>query len=287
MRFVIITGMSGAGKTQVMHNLEDMGYYCIDNMPVVFLIPFAKMCYADPKTFENIAIVADIRGGEYLKDIGKSLDELRKLNFKYEILFLEAQEDIIIKRYKETRRKHPLSPDGTISEGIALERKSLSYLRECATSIVDTSHLLTRELKEIIKEKYGTEKNSYFSIQVVSFGYKYGIPRDADLVFDVRFLPNPFYIPELKQYNGTQAPVHDYVMGFKESTEFLNKLTDMLSMLIPSYIKEGKTELVIAIGCTGGKHRSVTIAQELYGAIKKLEFKTIIRHRDMAEGENL
>lgn len=282
MRFVIITGMSGAGKTQVMHSLEDMGYYCIDNMPVAFLLPFAKMCNNESDKFENVVVVVDIRGGDALSEIGTALESFEKNNISYEILFLEADESVIVKRYKETRRMHPLSPKGSIEEGIMLERDKLSFLREHATNIIDTSPLLTRELKQMIRELYGDEtNNNYFRVQVQSFGFKYGIPRDADLIFDVRFLPNPFYVPELKHHNGTEKEVSDFVLKFTQTKEFIVKLDDMLTMLIPHYIEEGKTELVIGIGCTGGKHRSVTIAREISALLDKKNFRTIVRHRDM------
>lgn len=281
MRFVIITGMSGAGKTQVMHFMEDIGYYCIDNMPLAFLIPFAKMCFSEDEKFNNVAIVIDSRGGEMLKEIETSLNNFESEGYPYEILFLEANENVLVKRYKETRRTHPLAVDGNIEDGIIREREFLSYLRSKATNVVDTSNLLTRDLRNIIIELYGEKKNSdYFRIQVQSFGFKYGIPYDADLVFDVRFLPNPFYIDNLKEHNGTEEVVRNFVMQHKQSQIFLEKLYDMLDMLIPHYINEGKTELVISIGCTGGCHRSVTIAEELSKKLL-LKYKTIIRHRDI------
>lgn len=284
MRFLIITGMSGAGKTQVMHFLEDIGYYCIDNMPVAFLLPFAKMCNNECDKFKNVAVVVDIRSGEALYETGAALDEFRKNSFKYEILFLEADESVIVKRYKETRRKHPLAPDKSIDDGILIERDKLSFLRENANKIIDTSQLLTRELKQLIYEFYGEEEaRNYFTVQVQSFGFKYGIPRDADLVFDVRFLPNPFYVPDLKEQNGTQKDVSEFVLKYEQSRQFLDKLEDMLTMLIPHYIEEGKSELVVAIGCTGGKHRSVTIAQEIFKLLQSKEVKTVIRHRDMTK----
>ena len=284
MRFVMITGMSGAGKTQVMHVLEDMGYYCIDNMPLVFLVPFAKMCFKETNKFENVAIVVDIRGGDMFDEIGGALKELDQQNFPYEILFLEARESILVKRYKETRRKHPLSMNGTIEDGIMRERERLAYLRGQATHIIDTSRLLTRELKQIILDIYGETEENYFRIQVESFGFKYGIPRDADLVFDVRFLPNPFYIDALKEHNGTEECVRDFVMKYDQSREFLTKLDDMLTMLIPHYMEEGKSELVIAIGCTGGRHRSVAIAEAIHKKLSSKNFNSIIRHRDMTMG---
>ncbi len=285
MRFVIITGMSGAGKTQVMHSLEDIGYYCIDNMPVAFLVPFAKMCSEDADKFNNVAVVVDIRGGDALLEVDSALESFEKNNIPYEILFLEANESVIVKRYKETRRKHPLSPEGSIEDGILLERDKLSFLRGHATRIIDTSQLLTRELKQTIREMYGNEEDKdYFRIHIQSFGFKYGIPRDSDLIFDVRFLPNPYYISELREHNGTEKEVSDFVLKFSQTKEFLNKLEDMLTMLFPHYIEEGKSELVIGIGCTGGKHRSVAIAEEISKSLKCRSFKTITRHRDISKG---
>lgn len=283
MKFLIITGMSGAGKTQVMHFLEDIGYYCIDNMPVEFLLPFAKMCVQESEKFKNVAVVIDIRSGEALQEMNSSLDNIKVNGINYDILFLEATDSAIIKRYKETRRAHPLSPRTSIEEGILSEREKLSFLRENATHIIDTSHLLTKELKQMVIDLYGEEKekNSYFKVQVQSFGFKYGIPMDADLVFDVRFLPNPFYISELKNHTGMDKCVSDFVLKYRQTKEFLDKLKDMLLMLIPFYIEEGKSELVIGIGCTGGKHRSVTISNEIKKELQNKEINTIIRHRDI------
>jgi len=284
MRFLIITGMSGAGKTQVMHSLEDMGYYCIDNLPVAFLLPFAKMCNSEKEKFQNVAVVTDIRGGEELLEIDTVLNSMKENKIPYEILFLEADENVIVTRYKETRRKHPLSPEGSIEKGILIERDKLSFLRGHATRIIDTSVLLTRELKQMIRELYGEENKDYFKIQVQSFGFKYGIPRDADLVFDVRFLPNPFYVSELKEHTGLEKSVADFVLKYPQTKEFISKLEDMLQMLIPHYIEEGKTELVIGIGCTGGKHKSVTIANQISDRLQHKNFKSIVRHRDVSKG---
>ena len=284
MKFLIITGMSGAGKTQVMHSLEDMGFYCIDNLPIDFLCPFAKMCNNEKEKFKNVAVVIDIRGGEELLEIDTALESLKEIKVPYEILFLEADESVIVARYKETRRKHPLSPEGSIEKGILIERDKLSYLRGHATNIIDTSAFLTRELKQAIRDLYGENgNNDYFRVQVQSFGFKYGIPRDADLVFDVRFLPNPFYVTELKAHTGLENPVSEFVLKYPQTKEFIDKLGDMLKMLIPHYIEEGKTELVIGIGCTGGKHRSVTIAVEIAKMLQKENYKTIIRHRDISK----
>lgn len=281
MRFLIVTGMGGAGKTQVIHALEDIGYYCIDNFPIVFLEAFAKMC-AEEKKFENVAIVVDIRGGESLKEIGDSLKKIKKNSINYEILFLEAEEEVIIKRYKETRRTHILAPNGSIECGIALEREQLSFLRGEASRVIDTSTLLTKELKSIISDLYGSgDKNEYFKIELQSFGFKYGLPRDADLVFDVRFLPNPYYVEELKEHNGTEIQVFNYVTDNDIARSFIKKLEDMLLMLMPQYIEEGKNQLVICFGCTGGRHRSVAVCESIAKILKSNGYNTVIRHRDM------
>lgn len=280
MRFVIITGMSGAGKTQVMHFLEDIGYYCIDNMPPIFINTFAKACYADPH-LQNVAIVTDIRSGEMFDDIETELDSLRSEDFPFEMLYLEAGDSELIKRYKETRRSHPLSADGRIADGIEKEREKLGRLRQRADHIIDTSNLLTRQLKKIVTDLYGEGEESYFTVEVRSFGFKHGIPSDADLVFDVRFLPNPFYIENLKHHTGLDAAVRDYVMDFPQSLKFLDMLFDMISTFVPYYIDEGKTQLVVAIGCTGGHHRSVTIAEALGKQLNQSGIKVTVTHRDI------
>lgn len=280
MRFVIITGMSGAGKTQVMHFMEDIGYYCIDNMPPIFISTFAKACYTE-KNLQNVAIVTDIRSGDMFDEIENELDLLRKEEFPFEILFLEASETTIIKRYKETRRSHPMSADGRIADGIDKELRKLRPLRQKADHIIDTSNLLTRQLKKIVTDLYGDEEKSYFMVECRSFGFKFGIPSDADLVFDVRFLPNPFYIENLKNHTGLEAPVRDYVMDFPQSLKFLDMLYEMVSTLIPHYVDEGKTQLVICIGCTGGHHRSVTITEALAKQLTQNGTKVAITHRDI------
>ncbi len=280
MRFIIITGMSGAGKTQVMHFLEDIGYYCIDNMPPIFINTFAKACYNE-RNLQNVAIVTDIRSGDMFDSIETELDNLRAEDFPFEVLFLEASESVIIKRYKETRRSHPLSVDGRIADGIEKEMVKLKNLRARADHIIDTSNLLTRQLKKIVTDLYGDGEESYFTVECRSFGFKHGIPTDADLVFDVRFLPNPFYIENLKSHTGLEAPVRDYVMEFPQSLKFLDKLYDMVSMLIPYYIEEGKTQLVICIGCTGGHHRSVAITEALGKLLKQNGVNVTLTHRDI------
>lgn len=280
MRFVIITGMSGAGKTQVMHFLEDIGYYCIDNMPPIFINTFAKACYNE-KNLQNVAIVTDIRSGDMFDEIEKELDILRKEEFPFEVLFLEATEAVIIKRYKETRRSHPMSSDGRIADGIEKEREKLRSLRQLADHIIDTSNLLTRQLKKLVTDLYGDEGNDYFMVECCSFGFKFGIPTYADLVFDVRFLPNPFYIDNLKDHTGLEAPVRDYVMEFPQSLKFLDMIYEMVSTLIPYYRDEGKTQLVICIGCTGGHHRSVAITEALAKLLTQNGTKVTITHKDI------
>lgn len=280
MRFVVITGMSGAGKTQVMHFLEDIGYYCIDNMPPIFINTFAKACYNE-KALQNVAIVTDIRSGAMFDDIQKELDALRLTDFPFEILYLEANDNVIIKRYKETRRSHPMSADGRIADGIDKEREKLKGLRQQADHIIDTSNLLTRQLKKIVTDIYGEDEKNYFLVECRSFGFKHGIPTDADLVFDVRFLPNPFYIENLKQHTGLEACVRDYVMEFPQSLKFLDMLYEMVSSLMPYYMDEGKTQLVICVGCTGGHHRSVAITEALAKQLTQNGTMVTITHRDI------
>ncbi len=282
MRFVIITGLSGAGKSQAVKYMEDFGFYCIDNLPPTLIPKFAELCHQSQQTLEKVALVIDIRGGMFFDDLSSSLENLEKLGYKYEILFLDASDSTLIKRFKETRRTHPLLADGSIDEGIALEREKLKYLKEKATNIIDTTNLIPSQLKGELKNIYVEGKQSdSLIISVVSFGFKHGIPLDADLVFDVRFLPNPYYIDELREFTGNDIGVRDYVMNSPVSVEFSNKLNDMISFLIPHYIKEGKNRLVIAIGCTGGRHRSVTIAHMLYNYLKEKGYRVLMGNRDI------
>lgn len=282
MRFVIVTGMSGAGKTSALKFLEDINYFCVDNMPPALLPKFAELCYEQDGGFERVAIGIDIRGGKLFYDLFSVLFEMQENGYDYEILFLDASDSVLIKRYKETRRSHPLSRRGSIEEGISKGREMLREVKAKATYIIDTSNVLTRELKEQINRIFqDNEKFESLVITVCSFGFKYGIPADSDLVFDVRFLPNPYYIPELKELSGNDSPVSDYVMSFAESREFLDKLVDMLEFLIPHYIKEGKNSLVISIGCTGGKHRSVTLANALFTALCQKEHTVLLKHNDV------
>lgn len=288
MRFVIVTGLSGAGKTQAVRNLEDLGYFCVDNLPPTLIPKFAEACYKTYGKIDKIALVIDIRGGQFFNDIFESLSYLKDNGYKYEILFLDASDEVLIKRFKECRRKHPLAPGGRILNGISMERNRLRELKDRADTIIDTSKLATRELREEINKIYSEEGQveTQLIVTVLSFGFKYGIPVDSDLVFDVRFLPNPFYIPELKKYSGNDKLVVDYIMKFKQTNEFVDKLSDMLEFLIPYYLKEGKRQLIISIGCTGGRHRSVTIANIIYNKLKENGHKVNIDHRDIEEDVN-
>lgn len=286
MKILIITGMSGAGKTQVIKALEDTGYYCVDNMPPELIPRFAEICAKADGGMEYIAVVSDVRAGEDMFDeFSDAIGELEEMGVEHHILFLDASNETLIKRYKETRRLHPGAGGGRIIDGIKRERALLSDARNRAEYIIDTTDISSAQLGAKIKGMFAPRKDTGIIINVMSFGFKYGIPLDADLVFDVRFLPNPFYIPELKRSTGLETNVHDYVMGFEESQRFLNMLTQMINFLVPEYIKEGKNQLVIAVGCTGGHHRSVTLAEELYKFLKSDDTSNVnIIHRDIQKG---
>ncbi|MDP4178583.1 MAG: RNase adapter RapZ [Bacillota bacterium] len=288
MRFVIVTGLSGAGKTNAVRDLEDLGYFCVDNFPPTLIPKFAEACFQSEGKIDKIALVIDIRGGKFFDDLFDSLNYLKEQNYKYEILFLDASDEILIKRFKETRRKHPLAPDGRILTGIELEKNKLKEVKDRADIIINTTKFRTSDLREEITKFYSEDGQIEIElmITVVSFGFKYGIPVDSDLVFDVRFLPNPFYIPELKKFSGKDKEVSDYVFSFDVTKKFADKLQDMLEFLIPNYIKEGKRQLIISIGCTGGRHRSVAIANEIYERINSKGYKVNIEHRDIDEDVN-
>ena len=282
MRFVIVTGMSGAGKSSALKMLEDIGYFCVDNLPVELLDKFAQITLDKTVKIQNVALGIDIRSGEGIKELEQKLQEIKDMGISFEILFLNASNRILLKRYKETRRNNPLSRDGRVEDGIAKEREEMKFLLKKATYVIDTSQLLIRELKEEIDRIYvDGEVNERFHIAVVSFGFKFGIPADVDLVFDVRFLPNPYYDLKLRPLTGNDKPIQDFVMKYEEAGEFLDKLYDMLEFLIPNYIKEGKYNLVIGVGCTGGKHRSVTIANALAKELKKMPYSVKVEHRDI------
>ena len=283
MRFIIVTGMSGAGKSTVLRFLEDMGFFCVDNMPPGLIPKFIDLCRVPSNEIENVALGIDIRGGKMFNQLTDVLNEIMNEGRKVEILFLDCKAEVLLKRYKETRRNHPLLARGErIAQGIMRERELLWDIKNKADYIIDTSHLLTRELRSQLGELILDNKNfESLMISVISFGFKYGIPTDCDLVFDVRFIPNPFYIDELKALTGNDVAVRDYVMKWDESVEFSQKVFDLLQFLIPNYIKEGKNQLVIGIGCTGGKHRSVTLANELYNNLKNASHSVVISHRDI------
>ena len=282
MRFVIVTGMSGAGKSTTLKTLEDIGYFCVDNLPIQLIMRFAEIAYAKDNDINNVAIGVDIRSGVYLEQLSECLEQLKASQYNYEILFLDSNDDVLIKRYKETRRNHPLARNGRVEDGIKIERSRIAFLRKEADYIIDTTSLLTRELKAEL-DKIFIENAEYnnFIINVVSFGFKYGIPRDADLVFDVRFLPNPYYDLELRPLTGNDEAIQNFVMQFDEAKEFMNKIVDLLEFLIPNYIKEGKNGLVVAVGCTGGKHRSVTLANGIFKELEALPYSVRIVHRDI------
>lgn len=284
MRFVIVTGMSGAGKRSALKMLEDVGYFCMDNLPILLVPKLAELLVVPNAEVNKAALGMDIRSSYGSDDLMQALDKLDEMGLAYEMLYMDASDEVLIKRYKESRRNHPLAGEGRVEQGIAKERRVLAPLKKRADYILDTSRLLIRELKREMNHIFVENKeykNLY--VTVLSFGFKYGIPSDADLVFDVRFLPNPYYIEELRSLSGNDKPVQDYVMENDKAGKFLNMLTDMVRFLIPNYITEGKTQLVIGIGCTGGKHRSVTLANALYDALAEAEcdYGIKMEHRDI------
>lgn len=282
MDFLIITGMSGAGKSQTMKIMEDMGYYCMDNLPPNLLPQLAQLFKDSKRGIKKVAVVVDIRGGEFFYSLAKSLDGLTNMGIDYKILFLDASDNTIIKRYKELRRAHPLKLEGSIVDGIDEERKLLDTLKERAFYIIDTSNLNLAMLKEEIYKLFlkGGEKRK-LTISITSFGFKNGMLMDGDLVFDVRFLPNPYYIPELKKHSGREEEIKDYVFKWPQTNIFIAKLIEMLEFLIPYYVEEGKTQLVVGIGCTGGFHRSVAITNRLAEILKDNGHRAIATHRDL------
>lgn len=287
MECIIITGMSGAGKTTTLKIFEDMGYFCVDNLPISLIPKFIELCDKPNSEIKRVALGIDIRGGKIFQDFFNYISKMGNNTVSFKILFLDCLDKIILKRYKETRRNHPLSMEDRLINGILKERKILADIKKNSDYIIDTSYLLTRELKLKINDIFIKNQNfESIIINIVSFGFKYGVPSDIDLVFDVRFLPNPFYIDDLKLKTGNDKPVNDYVMKFEESKIFLDKLIDMVKFLIPNYIKEGKNRLVIGIGCTGGKHRSVTLANQLFYALESFKHNIFICHRDVDKDIN-
>lgn len=283
MRFVVVTGMSGGGKSTALKMLEDMGFYCVDNLPVSLVEKFVELVSLPGSEVGKVALGLDVRSGRFFEEAAGVFHRLRAAGCKFEILFMDAEENVLIKRYKETRRVHPLALEERVEEGIRKERKILEEIRQNADYVIDTTNLLTRELKEELDRIFRkNEEYNSLMVTVMSFGFKHGIPADADLVMDVRFLPNPFYLEDLKHKTGNDREVQEYVMGFGEAEEFMAKLLELVQFLIPNYIKEGKYRLVIAIGCTGGKHRSVTLANELYKRMKdRGKYGLKLYHRDI------
>ena len=285
MRLVIVTGMSGAGRTTALKMLEDAGYFCVDNLPVPFIEKFAELTASGNSEITKVAIGVDVRSGKSLSELEEILERMTLHGLNYEILFLDASDEVLVKRYKETRRMHPLAASGRIEDGIVRERERLVFLKKHADYIIDTSKLLTRELKQEL-DKIFVQNRAFknLMITVLSFGFKYGIPSDADLVFDVRFLPNPYYYEDLRKLTGNDQKIQDFVMGYDMAHVFLDKLEDMIRFLIPNYVLEGKNQLVIAVGCTGGKHRSVTLANKLYERRKKQsDYGVKLEHRDIGK----
>ncbi len=283
MRFVIVTGMSGSGKSTALKMLEDAGYYCVDNLPVSLIVKFVELLSMPNNEIEKVVLGLDVRAGQAFEEVARLLQTLREKGYPIEILFMDCADSVLIKRYKESRRLHPVEPEGRIEDGVQKERALLEEIHKQSNYVIDTTSLLTRELKSELDRIFveGEEYNSLM-INVMSFGFKHGIPADVDLVFDVRFLPNPYYVDELKKKTGNDKEVQDYVMACPESHVFLEKLMDMLQFLIPNYVKEGKYRLVVAIGCTGGKHRSVTLANELYQRMKNQgNYGITLYHRDV------
>lgn len=285
MRLVIVTGMSGAGRSTALKILEDAGYFCVDNLPIPFVDKFAELTASGNSEITKVSIGIDIRSGKALDQLEQILEHMTGQGIPYEVLFLDASDEVLVKRYKETRRIHPLAESGRIEQGIALERERLAFLKKHADYIIDTSRLLVRELKQEL-DKIFVQNRAFknLMITVMSFGFKYGIPSDADLVFDVRFLPNPYYYENLRKLTGNDKEIQDFVMGYEMAHVFLDKLDDMLRFLVPNYVLEGKNQLVVAIGCTGGKHRSVTLANKLYERLQdQNDYGVNLEHRDIGK----
>lgn len=285
MEVVIITGMSGAGKTVATQSFEDLGYFCIDNLPPTLIPKFLELIEESKGKLNKIALVMDLRGREFFDSLFESIDSLSTKDFKPQILFLDAKDNVLVRRYKETRRAHPLAPNGLPLEGIMLERDMLQEIKGRAQHYIDTTDMKPLKLREEIIKRFSDTSQDAFSVHVVSFGFKYGLPIDADLVFDVRFLPNPHYVEHMRERTGLESDVSDYVFKWTETRQFLEKLMDLLTYMLPQYKREGKNQLVIAIGCTGGKHRSVALAEYITDRVKK-DYDVTVSHRDIEKGKS-
>lgn len=286
MRFLIVTGQSGAGKSRTASTLEDLGYYCVDNLPPELIQQFAEICLATTGRYERVALVSDVRAGQNFDGLINSLDALDAMGCKYSIVYVEAEPEVIIKRYKETRRSHPLSKDGTpLAEAVQKEKQMLTTLRERADFIINTTSLSTGRLRsELVRLFEGDQPERAMVVNITSFGFKYGLPVDSDLVFDVRFLPNPYYMAELRAKSGLTPEVREFIFNYQQTRDYLQKLEDLLAFSLPLYFEEGKTSLVIAVGCTGGRHRSVAVAKEIGEYVAKRGYPTVVNHRDINRG---
>ena len=286
MEFVILTGLSGAGKTRAMHAMEDIGFYCVDNLPPALIPVFYDLCEKSEGMQQRIAVVTDTRGGELFKSFFNALETLKAQERTYKILFMDAEESILVNRFQETRRKHPLAEtmQGSLEQAVRLERDMLRAVKEISDYVIDTSKVPVAQLKQHISELFLREDNDAIAVHCMSFGFKHGLPPAANMVFDVRCLPNPFYIPELKPLTGLDVPVRDFVMQCPETDGFKQRFTDMIDYMLPLYIKEGKSQLVIAVGCTGGDHRSVALAQYMHDHLAEKGIRVSVTHRDMLKG---
>lgn len=285
MKFLVVTGQSGAGKSRTASILEDLGYYCVDNLPPELTQQFAEVCLATTGRFERVALVSDVRAGQSFEGLLSGLKALDSMGLEYSIVYIEAENDAIIKRYKESRRSHPLSRDGTaLTDAIEKEKKLLSPVRTRANYIINTTSLSTARLRSELIRLFEEEPQRAMAVRIQSFGFKYGTPEDADLVFDVRFLPNPYYIADLKPKSGLTPEVRDFIFKYQQTLDFMAKLEDLLAFMLPHYYEEGKTSLVIAVGCTGGRHRSVAVAKEIGDYVAKRGYPTTVGHRDIGRG---
>lgn len=286
MRFSIITGLSGAGRSCALKTFEDMGFYCTDNIPPALLPQFAELCISRSNATRNIAVVADMRLGEMFEEVYPAIQRLRMIeDLTVDIIYLDADDEVLISRFKQTRRAHPLSGSGRIIEGIRTERESTQRIKEMANIVIDTSLTAPKDLAKALKKRFGEEHDSRLLISVQSFGYKRGVPMDADLVFDVRFIPNPFYFPDLRRFSGLEKKIQDFVYGFEVTQKFLKTITDLVVTLAPSYVEQDKHQLVIGIGCTGGMHRSVAVSEELYRRLQDQNMRVTLEHRDLVMEE--